>query len=107
PLRSAAPDASAKGIDLAIVVDTSAATESGALAIARSLSSALLAHLGPDDRAALWAGDATLRPVADGSGDLVAVDANKRRDWLAGLANVERGGATDIGALLTEAAGKL
>jgi Ca-activated chloride channel family protein len=107
PLRSAAPDAQAKGVDLAIVVDTSAATEPGALSIARSLTSALLAHLGPDDRAALWAGDASLRPVAEGSGDLVAVDAVKRREWLAGLANVERGGATDIGALLTEASAKL
>ncbi|MBX3232147.1 MAG: AgmX/PglI C-terminal domain-containing protein [Labilithrix sp.] len=110
PLRSSAADAvgpSAKGVDLAIVVDTSAATEPGALAIARSLTSALLAHLGPDDRAALWAGDATLRPIGEGSGELAAVDANKRRDWLAGLAGVERGGATDIGALLTEAAGKL
>jgi Ca-activated chloride channel family protein len=109
PLRSGAPDKGdiAKGMDLAIVVDTSAATESGALAIARSLTSALLAHLGPDDRAALWAGDATLRPVSTGSGELVAVDASKRRDWLSGLASVERGGATDLGALLTEAASRL
>lgn len=107
PLRSEAIADNGKGIDLAIVVDTSAATEPGSLSIARSLSSALLAHLGPDDRAALWAGDASLRPVAEGSGELVTVDPKKRRDWLAGLANVERGGATDIGALLTEAAGKL
>ena len=110
PLRSSptdAADTSAKGMDLAIVVDTSAATESGALAIARSLTSALLAHLGPEDRAALWAGDATLRPVSTGSGELVTVDANKRRDWLSGLATVERGGATDLGALLTEAASRL
>jgi Ca-activated chloride channel family protein len=109
PLRSGAPEVgeATKGMDLAIVVDTSAATESGALAIARSLTSALLAHLGPDDRAALWAGDATLRPVSTGSGELGAVDANKRRDWLSGLASVERGGATDLGALLTEAASRL
>ena len=107
PQRRRRPTRPPKGIDLAIVVDTSAATESGALAIARSLTSALLAHLGPDDRAALWAGDATLRPVSDGSGELVDVDADKRRDWLAGLASVERGGATDIGALLTEAASRL
>ncbi|HSO31374.1 MAG TPA: AgmX/PglI C-terminal domain-containing protein [Labilithrix sp.] len=109
PLRSNPSDAAAagKGVDLAIVVDTSAATESGALAIARSLTSALLAHLGPDDRAALWAGDATLRPVSAGSGELVAVDASRRREWLSGLASVERGGATDLGALLTEAASRL
>jgi Ca-activated chloride channel family protein len=109
PLRSTVGEAGApaKGIDLAIVVDTSAATESGALAIARSLTSALLAHLGPDDRVALWAGDATLRPVKDGSGELVAASPNRRREWLSGLANVERGGATDLGALLTEAASRL
>jgi tetratricopeptide (TPR) repeat protein len=112
PLRStneAASAPSGKGMDLAIVVDTSAATESGALAIARSLTSALLAHLGPDDRAALWAGDATLRPVSEphGSGELVTVDAARRRNWLSGLATIERGGATDLGALLTEAASRL
>jgi Ca-activated chloride channel family protein len=106
PLRSTV-SSETKGMDLAIVVDTSAATESGALSIARSLTSALLAHLGPDDRAALWAGDATLRPVFDGSGELVTLDPVKRRAWLAGLAAVERGGATDIGALLTQAASKL
>lgn len=107
PLRSGAVEAPTKGIDLAIVVDTSAATEPGALAVARSLTAALLAHLGPDDRAALWAGDATLRPVGDGGGELGPVDAARRRSWLSGLASVERGGATDLGALLAEAASKL
>ena len=109
PLRAPAPDPAtkSKGIDLAIVVDTSAATESGALSVARNLTSALLAHLGPEDRVALWAGDASLRPVAAGSGDLAAPTPDSRRALLAGLASVERGGATDLGALLTEAAGKL
>ena len=108
PLRGAATEAAApKGIDLAIVVDTSAATEPGALAVARSLTAALLAHLGPDDRAALWAGDATLRPVGEGGGELGPVDAARRRAWLSGLASVERGGATDLGALLAEAASRL
>ncbi|MDB4944036.1 MAG: hypothetical protein JWP97_3570, partial [Labilithrix sp.] len=108
PLRRPAPPANApKGIDLAIVVDTSAATEAGALSIARNLTSALLAHLGPDDRVALWSGDATLRPTSPGSGELAPVDAAVRRDYLAGLATVDRGGATDLGALLTEAAGHL
>jgi tetratricopeptide (TPR) repeat protein len=109
PLRApaSAETTAAAGIDLAIVVDTSAATESGALAVARTLSSALLAHLGPSDRAALWAGDASLRPIAEGSGSLVAVDGAKRRTWLSGLAAVERGGATDLGALIAEAASRL
>jgi Ca-activated chloride channel family protein len=107
PLRSPPPSEAASGVDLAIVVDTSAATESSALAVARNLASALLAHLGPEDRAALWAGDATLRAVAEGSGVLTAVDRERRRAWLAGLASVEKGGATDIGALLTEASAAL
>jgi hypothetical protein len=77
PLRAdSAPVESPPGLDLALVIDTSAATEPGALAIARSMASSLLAHLGPDDRAALWAGDAALRPVAEGSGALVALDAS-------------------------------
>lgn len=108
PLRAPEMNAEAgAGIDLAIVVDTSAATEPSALAIARTLAGSLLAHLGPSDRAALWTGDAVLHPAAADSGALVALDALKQRQWLAGLAGVERGGATDLGALLTEAAGKL
>lgn len=108
PLRAPAPPASeGAGLDLALIIDTSAATEPSALAIARTIASSLLAHLGPDDRAALWAGDASLRPVADGSGSLTTLSADKRKQWLAGLSAVERGGATDIGALLTQAASKL
>ena len=108
PLRApAAPAGASSGLDLALVIDTSAATEPSALAIARTIASSLLAHLGPDDRAALWAGDATLRPVAEGAGSLTTLDADKRKRWLAGLSAVERGGATDIGALLTQAASKL
>ncbi len=105
----APPDAAdaSQGVDLAIVVDTSAATESSSIAIARSMASSLLAHLGPEDRVALWSGDALLRPVAEGSGSLTTLDAKKRAAWLSGLAAVERGGATDLGAILTEAASKL
>jgi vault protein inter-alpha-trypsin-like protein len=108
PLRAPAPPAGeGSGLDLAIVIDTSAATEPSALAIARTMVSSLLAHLGPNDRAALWAGDATLRPVAPGSSSLTMLDADKRKHWLAGLSAVERGGATDLGALLTQAASTL
>jgi tetratricopeptide (TPR) repeat protein len=107
PIRSSGATDPPAGVDLAVVVDTSAATEAGALAVSRSLASALLAHLGPADRAALWTGDATLHPVADGSGALTTLDAARRRAWLEGLSAAERGGATDIGGILTEAASKL
>jgi Ca-activated chloride channel family protein len=107
PVRTTGGAQPPPGIDLALVVDTSAATETGALSVARSLASAMLAQLGPADRAALWAGDAKLHPVTDGSGALTTLDDGKRRAWLEGLAAVERGGATDLGALLTDAAGQL
>lgn len=107
PLRAPPMKQDDGALDLAIVIDTSAATEPSALAIARTMASSLLAHLGPRDRAALWAGDASLRPVARDSGALIRVDAERRKAWLAGLAKIERGGATDIGALLTDAASKL
>lgn len=108
PLRAFGhTEEAAPGIDLGIVVDTSAATESSALALARSMTASLLAQLGPQDHAALWAGDATLRAVAPGSDVPGTLDAEKRRTYLAGLAAIERGGATDLGALLTEAASKL
>jgi Ca-activated chloride channel family protein len=107
PVRTTGAAPPPEGIDLALVVDTSAATEAGALGIARNLASALLAQLGPSDRAALWSGDAKLHPVVDGSGALTTLDDAKRRAWLEGLAAVDRGGATDLGALLTDAAAQL
>jgi tetratricopeptide (TPR) repeat protein len=109
PARPPRPpaEALAGGIDLAIVVDASAATQPGALAVARSLTQALLAHLGPDDRVAIWAGDAALRPVAEGSGALAPVDRPRREAISAGLARLERGGATDLAAVVAEAAQRL
>ncbi|MFT3772002.1 MAG: VIT domain-containing protein [Minicystis sp.] len=95
------------GLDLAIVVDTSAATEPAALAIARAATGALLAHLGKDDRAVVWAGDSSLRPVVPGRDKLAPIDEAARRDVLARLAGTPRGGATDLGAMLAAAAARL
>jgi hypothetical protein len=110
PLRPTASDSPVEkttGLDLAIVVDASAATQPASLAVARAATQALLSHLGKDDRVAVWAGDATLRPVAADSDQLTAVDTARREAIGAGLARVERGGATDLGAILAEAASKL
>lgn len=98
---------SAGGLDLAIVVDTSAATDGPSLAIARAATGALLAHLGKDDRVVVWAGDASLRAVAPGRDKLAPVDEAGRRDILARLADTPRGGATDLGAMLATAAAGL
>ncbi len=107
PLAAPYSESDGGDIDLAIVVDTSAATEPSALAIARSVASSLLTHLGPNDRATLWTGDASLKPVAAGAGQLSKVDEATRKRWLSGLAQVERGGATDLGTLLSDAAASL
>ena len=104
PTRAAEPPG---GLDLAIVIDSSAATDPGSLSLARSLVGALLAHLGPDDRAAVWAGDATLRPVSEGSDRLAAMDDATRERILTGLARIDRGGASDIGAIVAEAGARL
>jgi Ca-activated chloride channel family protein len=107
PIRAADVPAPPGGLDLAIVVDTSAATEAASLAIARAATAALLAHLGPSDRALVMAGDDGLRPVVPGWTDLAPVDETRRRDVLTSLAAVARGGATDLGAMLSQAAAKL
>ncbi|HVY46572.1 MAG TPA: VIT domain-containing protein, partial [Minicystis sp.] len=104
PVRADDVPLAAGGLDLAIVVDTSAATEPASLAIARAATRALLAHMGKDDRAVVWAGDATLRPVVPGKDRLAPVDEAARRAILTGLATADRGGATDLGAMLTAAA---
>ena len=96
-----------RGLDLAIVVDTSAATDPASLAIARAATAALLAHVGKDDHAVVWAGDAGLRPILPGVGKPAALDEAGRREVLTRLAAVERGGATDLGAMLAEAAAAL
>jgi len=92
------------GLDLAVVVDTSAATDTASLAIARATVGAILAHMGGDDRVVVWAGDASLRPVADGWTGLKKVDEDLRRTAATALANMDRGGATDLGAMLAQAA---
>ena len=107
PLRAADIPRPAGGLDLVIVVDTSAATDPASLAIARAAVGALLAHMGSRDRAMVWAGDVSLRPVAPGWSGLRAVDDELRRAAAVGLATAERGGATDLGALLGEAATEL
>jgi Ca-activated chloride channel family protein len=104
PMRAVEP---AGGLDLAIVVDASAGMDAASMAIARAATGAILAHLGKDDRAAVWAGDTRLRPVAAASDQMAPVDEARRRAVSAGLAKIDRGGATDIGALLAEAAMRL
>ena len=67
---------------------------------------ALLAHLGKDDRAVVWAGDAALRPVVPGQGQARAARRGGRGARCSRASpRIERGGATDLGAMLSRGGG--
>ncbi len=107
PIRAAEVPLLEGGLDLGLIIDTSAATDAGSLAIARAATAAILAHAGKDDRVVVWAGDAGLRPVLPGEGALKALSPAGREAILTRLSSIERGGATDLGAMITQAAGAL
>ena len=107
PLRSAAAQPGPAGFDLAIVVDASAATDAALLSVARAATHAILSHLRKEDRVAIWAGDVSLRPVLADSDKLAGVDAARARAIESALARVDRGGATDLGSILADAAMRL
>ncbi|MFO0758459.1 MAG: VIT domain-containing protein [Byssovorax sp.] len=107
PVRAAEVPLLQGGLDLGVIVDTSAATDTASLAIARAATAALLAHAGKDDRVVVWAGDAGLRPVVPGEAGLKALTKEGREAILGRLSSIERGGATDLGAMIAAGAGAL
>ncbi len=111
PLRGkAGPAAAARktgGLDLLVVVDSSAATDGASLSLARAATRSLLAHLGKEDRVAVFTGDDSLRPLVAGQDALRAADDSAKAEILSALSKVEQGGATDLGAMLSDAIAKL
>jgi Ca-activated chloride channel family protein len=107
PVRPAQAKLPSGGLDLAIVIDASAATEPATLSIARAATSALLSQLGEQDRAVVLAGDDGLRPIVPGWSKLAKVDAAARARVRDALSELARGGSTDLGAMLTLAAREL
>ena len=113
----AAPKPSAPTpLDLVLLVDVSAATDATHLAMARTLIEAVLRHLGPDDRVTLLGADlsahALLSP-AGGSGAgkagsaLLPASSEAVMALLSQLGQTRTGGATDLGAALSQAAALL
>jgi len=99
-------------LDLVILADVSAGTDPVHLQLARTTAEALLRHLGPDDRVALVGADLELHapgpPSAKpGKPALVAAQRATTEQLLEALARQGTGGATDLGAVLTQAAGLL
>ncbi|RYZ04457.1 MAG: AgmX/PglI C-terminal domain-containing protein [Myxococcales bacterium] len=107
PVRPTEAKLPAGGLDLAIVIDASAATDTATLSMARAATTALLAHLSDQDRAVVLAGDDGLRPVVPGWDKLAKVDEASRLRVQDALSQVARGGATDLGAMLGAAAREL
>jgi len=89
-------------LELVIVVDVSGATAPEDLELARATLDAVLRQLSPADRVTLRVGDVHAR-VPDGASAELA-SATEGEALLEALAAVPLGGATDLGAVLREAA---
>ncbi|NUP05689.1 MAG: hypothetical protein HOW73_06470 [Polyangiaceae bacterium] len=107
PVRASDVPERPEGLDLVIVVDTSAATDRPMLRLARAATRALLAHLGDKDRVVVVAGDDRLRPVVPEASELTKVDAALKAKILEGLATIEPGGASDLASMLADATSKV
>ncbi|MCD6498515.1 MAG: AgmX/PglI C-terminal domain-containing protein [Deltaproteobacteria bacterium] len=101
PLAPATKD---RPLDLVLVVDLSAGTDPTRLQLARTIAEALTTHLGAKDRLALLGGDLSLHPLTHGALHLVAATTANKTKLLDRLVRTKVGGATDMGAVLTQAA---
>jgi tetratricopeptide (TPR) repeat protein len=94
-----------EGQDLVVVVDTSADTDPTELQLARTTVEALLRHLGPGDRVAVLGADLGLHRPGGGKARLAPVTPALIERTLENLSRQAVGGATDLGQVLTDAAG--
>ena len=94
-------------LDLVIVVDTSAETDPTELQLSRTVVDALLRHLGAGDRVAVVGADLGLHQPGGGKVALTPVTPEALEQAQDTLAREGVGGATDLGAVLTDAAGLL
>jgi len=101
------PVEAARGTDLAIVLDDSAATDPGALEVARAAVDAALHQLGPDDRVALLLGDLGGRPAEGSAGRMEPATDARREAILDAIAHARPGGASDLGRMIVDARGAL
>jgi len=100
-------EAGQRGLDLVIVQDVSAGTERGPLELGRRVVESLASHLGSGDRVAIVASDLTLRGGQGVDAELGDATPARVESLLDSLARQPAGGATDLGASLTQAAALL
>ncbi|MFO0602304.1 MAG: VIT domain-containing protein [Polyangiales bacterium] len=102
-----ARSAADRGVDLAVIVDHSAATDPAARQLGAAFADALARSLHANDRLLVLAGDVGARPVGGGAARLEPVTDAKRQELLEALSRERRGGATDLGAMIEAAHGAL
>ena len=99
-------------VDLVLLVDVSAGTDATHLAMARTLIESVLRRLTPEDRVVLLGADLDAHALQAGPGKaagpkLVAATPETQQALLAQLGATRTGGATDLGAALSQAAALL
>lgn len=92
-----------QGMDLVIVVDHSAGTDSHALRLQQTFVESILQALDPRDHVLVLAGDVTTRPVGFPDATLREATARNRQSIVEALARDRPGGATDLAAMITAA----
>lgn len=97
----------ARGLDVVVVADVSAATDRAHLELGRAAVESLVGLLGPEDRVAVLGADLAARPVEGDDGALGPAEPGRVERLLEGVARLGAGGATDLGAVLAEAAARL
>ncbi len=97
------PAPTPRGTDLVLLLDDSAATEPGALSVARVAIDAIVHSVGPDDRVALMFGDLRARPADGAAGELTAVTDDRRQAILDAVARAHTGGGSNLGSMISGA----
>ncbi|MBC7173579.1 MAG: VWA domain-containing protein, partial [Polyangiaceae bacterium] len=91
-------------LDLVLVVDVSGGTESEDLELARSVVESLLEQLAPSDRVTLRLGDVAARTPSGVAPEPLEASGAQREAILEALARANRGGGSDLSAMLRGAA---
>ncbi len=91
-------------LDVVLVADVSGGTENEDLELSRAVVEAILEQLAATDRVTLRLGDVAARTVPGVAPEPRPATREQREAILEALARVRRGGGTDLGATLREAA---
>lgn len=104
PTEAITAESEADGLDVVVVVDVSGATNAEDLELARAIVESVATQLAPDDRIAIRVGDVSAHTPEGASDELAPANDATREAILESLARAQLGGATDLGAMLRDAA---